>query len=157
MLALLLTFLALYPLAFVPSERLTATLASLVGGGLSFASVSFTAARACAEQRLHAARLIAAGSRLLRFAVITALALGLATTRERLATQLGPGFALDVPLRVLAGGVTTAAIALAFSGFRTLVLLLGPELEVEAARHLRQLLAGGAPAKGAAPEPGGRE
>lgn len=168
-LALLMSFLALYPILFPPAERLTTTLASMVGAGLSFASVTFSAARVSADHRGHALRLVAAGSMLVRFAIAIAVSLVLATARDRLAAAFGTGNALDLPLRLVTGLVTVTGIGMAFFGFRTLVLLLGPEVEEDAAIRLHELLlrdsetpetsqapatpqpAGYAPAEGAGP------
>ncbi len=138
--ALLLSFLALYPMLFLSVERLSTVLASMLGAGLSFANVAFTAARANAEHRSHAIRLVTAGSLLLRFAVAIAVALALASTRERLATDFGARNLFDVPLRVFTALVAVNGIGMAFHGLRTLVMSLGPELEEEATGRLHGLL-----------------
>lgn len=138
--ALLLSFLALYPMLFLPAERLSTVLTSMLGAGLSFASVAFTAARANAEHRSHAIRFVTAGSMLLRFAIATAVALALTSTRERLAADFGARSVFDLPLRAFTALVAVNGIGMAFHGLRTLVMLLGPDLEEEATARLHALL-----------------
>lgn len=137
---ILLAFLVLYPILFLSAGDLLATLASLVGIALSFASLCFTAARASVEHRVHALRLVASGSILFRSALAMSVALAMATTRERLALAHPVFEVLDTPLRVAAAIVTVAGIGMIFHGFRTLVFLFGPELEEEATQRLRAQL-----------------
>lgn len=135
-LAALLIFLALDPIVFVPSERLTGTLASMVGAGLSFASVSFSAARVSLDRPGRAAWFRVAGADLLRFAIAMTIALTLATARDRLVTDFAAGRLADLALRGATAVVTVAGIGMAFRGFRVLVLLLGPEFEEDASHRL---------------------
>lgn len=94
-----LAFLALYPMVFVPGPKLLATLTSIVGGLLSFASVAFSAARAHTERRRWAQRMAAVGSVFFRSAVAMAVTLVLDGARERLVEGFALGPLLDYLLR----------------------------------------------------------
>jgi hypothetical protein len=124
--ALILIFLALRPMLFSPAEKLTGTLASMVGVGLSFASVSFSAANAHGRRSDWSRRMVAAGLMLMRFALALVVALALATARGRVVEDFGYGNWLDFTLRGLMAIVTGAGIFAAFRGFRELILLLVP-------------------------------
>jgi hypothetical protein len=129
--ATILIVLALWPMLFRPTDKLTGTLASMAGAGLSFASVTLAAARTLQDRRQFSEQMVAAALMLLRFSIAAAVALALSAVRARLLTDLGSAIALDYVLRAVMTLVTALAIALAFLGFRSLVLLLGPGLDTE--------------------------
>lgn len=124
---------------FRPGENLTATLTGLVAGGLSFASVSFSAAKSRDDEESWSLRMAMAGTSLFRFSIALAVALALNVARERLAAALGAGTALDYCLRGLMALVTATAIAIAFVGFQTMVVLFGPTADEETVARLRRI------------------
>jgi len=134
--ALLLLFVGVYPIVFSPARTLIPTLVSIVGAGLSFASVTFSAARAIDGDEDRTLRLATAGAMLLRFALGMAVVLALATTRARVVETFGEGNPADLALRGIMAVVTVTAICMVYFGVHTLVALLGPDLEEEAARRL---------------------
>ncbi len=131
--AAILIFLALRPMLFSPAETILGTLASMVGVGVSFSSVTFSCANACREHRAWSEQMIQAGLALLRFALAMVIALALATTRTRVIAEVGAEGVLDYLLRGLMVLVTAAGIVAAFQGFRHLVVLLFPRHAEEAA------------------------
>lgn len=135
--ALVLAFLALYPMLFSPGENLIGTLGTLVAGGLSFSGVSFAAAASRHTEKNRSLEMATAGSILLRFAIAMAVALALAAARQRVVADIGEGGWPDFVLRGAMVLVTGAAIGLGFFGFHSLVLLHGPTLEEEEAERLR--------------------
>jgi hypothetical protein len=124
--ALILIFLALRPMLFSPAEKLVGTLASMVGVGLSFASVSFSAANARGGRSEWARGMIAAGIMLMRYSLAIVVPLALSSARGRVVDDLGYGHALDYVLRALMALLTGAGIFAAFHGFRSLIILLVP-------------------------------
>lgn len=131
--AIVLLFVALRPMLFEPAVRVDGLLGSMAGVGLSFASVTLSAANAGRERRRWSASMVEAALMLLRFSLAAVLALALTYARTRLTTDFGSETPIDYLLRGATALVTALAIALAFLGFRALVLLLGPGLEEEPA------------------------
>jgi len=136
--ALVLSIIGVYPLLVAPARTLIPTLASMVGAGLSFASVSFSASRAIDGDESRSIRLATAGAMLFRFALGMSVVLALATTRARLSEGFDATVAIvtiDVALRALMAVVALAAIGMVYSGVRILIVLLGPDLELEMLRR----------------------
>lgn len=136
---LLLMFLALYPMLFHPTEKLTTMLTALVAGGLSFASVAFSASKSRLGDEVWSLRMAMAGSALFRFAIALAVVLALNAVRERAVANLGAGTMLDLGLRGVMVLVTGTAIAIAFFGFQTMVMLFGPALDERTTERLRRV------------------
>ena len=136
---LLLAFLGVYPLVVAPARSLIPTLISITGAGLSFASVTFSASRAIDGDEVRSLRLATAGAMLFRFALSMSVVLGLATASARLTEAFGEAIPIDLLLRGMMGAVCMAAIGSLYLAARTLVALLGPDLEDEAAQRLARL------------------
>jgi hypothetical protein len=138
---MILGFLALYPMLFQPTGQLTSTLAALLGAGLSFSSVAFSAANARASEEVWSLRMAMAGSALLQFSIAMAVALALSVARERVVAALGSDSLLDYAMRGMMGMVTATAIALAFVGLRIIVMIFRPSIDEPALERLRGIRA----------------
>ncbi|MEZ5312354.1 MAG: hypothetical protein R2862_01225 [Thermoanaerobaculia bacterium] len=76
--------------------------------------------------------MVSAGLTLLRYSLAIVVALALSTARRRIAADFSFAPVLDWVVRGAMTLVTALGIGLGFLGFRSLILLLGPELEPEA-------------------------
>lgn len=133
---LLLVFLVLYPMLFAPAQKLATTLTAMVAGGLSFASVALSVSKSRLHDESWGLRMAMSGLALFRFALAMTIVLALNAVRERAVEALGGGHPVELALRGAMVLVTAVAIVIAFLGFQSMVVLLGPDHEEQAVASL---------------------
>lgn len=119
--------IALYPLATSPSSDLTRTLAGILAGTISFASLSFSGSRAMPADSLVTKELRVAGLALLRVSVGLAAALAVAVARVRFRESMGNQPTLNLALRLAMLGIVGFSGGGALFAFRQLLAHTKPD------------------------------